>query len=276
LCAFAITAACLAPALGNAATIVADISVNFATAAQLQPTVDGFRGILGPNNGNNPVNADPNGRRQIDWDAAPDAVAEPNAFPGDFFNFSAAPRARGIEFEETGDTKGFALSATEASGQQVGFGFPGSFVPFSPERLFTPIGGTTFDVKFFSPLDQVTQAVTRGLGVIFSDVETAGSTSMTFFDIAGNILAERFAEAGPNAGFSFIGLAFDEAVIASVSIQSGTSALLGNGRVGNAGDSVAMDDFIFGEPVPVSPVPLPAGAVLLLTGIGALALRRKA
>jgi hypothetical protein len=53
-------------------------------AADIQDTVDNYRNALGPNNGNAPVNGDPLGRRQIDWDALPDALSDPTLFPGDF------------------------------------------------------------------------------------------------------------------------------------------------------------------------------------------------
>ncbi|MEL6678248.1 MAG: VPLPA-CTERM sorting domain-containing protein [Pseudomonadota bacterium] len=237
--------------------------INGPTAADIEGTVDAFRDALGPNNGNNPVNADPNGRRQINWDAAPDFIADPNPFPGDFFNFNAAPRARGIEFRETGTTTGFELSATEASGTEPVFGVPTDFAAFSPERLFRPVGGQTFDVLFFDPATQKDPALTRGLGVVFSDVEKVGSTSMSFFDINDELLFERDVIPGADIGFSFLGVIFDSPLVAKVSIQSGTR-----------GDAVVMDDFIFGEPVP-APVPLPASVALLAMGIGALGVARR-
>lgn len=142
-----------------------------ADAAGLQPTVDAFRDALGELNPPAPVNA-PGGRRQINWDAAPAAIADPNPFPGDFFNGPSAPRARGIEFRATGDTTGFLLSsdpADDGAGQPAApeFGFDSGFTPFSPNRLFSPVGGTTFDVLFFDPADQTTPAGTTGLGVVF-------------------------------------------------------------------------------------------------------------
>lgn len=241
--------------------------------AGITPTVDAFRLAAGALNAFEPVNGDPAGRRQIDWDAAPDGVSDPNEFPPDFFNFNSAPRARGIEFEATGAATGFRLSATEASGTDVRFGFGGDLTAFSEERLFSPIGGTTFDVLFFDPSDQTTPATTRGLGVIFTDVEVAGSTTMTFFDQSGAVLSQQTAETSGNAGFSFLGVLFDDPDVFRVAIDAGNTPLVANGLLGPSSgqeDLVVMDDFIFGEPIAVDQVvPLPPA---LLTFLGALAM----
>ena len=217
-------------------------------AAGLTPGVDAFRDALGVLNPNDPVNGDPNGRRQINWDAAPDAISDPNFFPGDFFNFNAAPRARGIEFRTVGSTTAFQLSSTAASGEPVNFGFDG-FTPFSPERLFTPINGNAFDVLFFDPANNSEPALSRGLGVVFNDVEEPGLTTMSFFSRSGGLLYTESVDTSSNAGFSFLGTFFDEPVVARVRIELG-GQINTDGTISGA-DSVVMDDFIFGEPIPV-------------------------
>lgn len=266
-------------AVPTAAQAVTQVfNVGAADVAGLQPTVDAFRAAAGDLNPNDPANGDPNGRRQIDWDAAPDAVADPNAFPPDFFNGAASPTARGIEFQETGGTDGFLLSATAASGQPVRFGFGGDFTAFSEERLFSPVGGTTFDVVFFDPADQTTRAQTRGLGVIFTDVEQPGSTTMTFFDRSGAVIAAETAVTSGNGGFTFVGVLFDLPDVFRVAIDAGNTPLVGNGLLGPSDgveDGVVMDDFIFGEPVVVAAVPTPASGLLLASLVGLFLLRRR-
>ena len=217
-------------------------------AAGLAPGVEDFRNALGAFNAPEPVNGDPNGRRQINWDAAPDAVSDPNLFPGDFFNFNTFPRARGIEFIPVGSTSGFQLSSTEASGEPITFGFDG-FAAFSPERLFTPINGNTFDVMFFDPANNDQPALSRGVGVVFNDVEEANMTTMSFYSRSGGLLYTAPVAPSTNAGFSFRGSFFDEPVVARVRIELG-GQLNGDGTISGA-DSVVMDDFIFGEPIPV-------------------------
>ncbi len=258
----AVLTAGLAPA-AQAATVFLGTGTD---AAAIQGVVDDFRAELGALNPNQPVNFD-GGRRQIDWDAAPDAVADPNGFPGDFFNFPAAPRARGIEFSTPGD--GFQLSSTAASGEPVQFGQDFVFEPFSQERLFTPVGSNVTIVEFFDPARPDVSALTAGLGVVFSDVDLADLTTMSFFDIDGDLLFNGAVPATEGEEtFSFLGIVFDAPVVASVEIVTGNSVFDGEAFediVG--GDFVVMDDFIFGEP---SPIPLPATALLLIAGLGGL------
>ncbi len=256
----------------NAATLIEELefqvfSANADDPAGIQTTVDGFRTALGDRNANLPENF-AGGRREIDWDGVPDAFADPNAFPGDFFNGDVPGRARGIEFVPTGDTDGFSVSATAASGTPPRFGFPGGFTAFSEERLFTPIGSTTFDILFFDPANTGNRALSRGFGAVFTDVESTDVT-MSFFDINDQLLISQTVAAGKNAGLSFLGMLSSNPVIARISINAGIEG----------SDSVVMDDFIFGEPTPfeASPVPLPAPLLLLagaLVGLGAL--RRRA
>ena len=270
--------AALLPLGATAAPVVFSGTAN--DAAGLAPLVDDFRNALGANNGNAPVNAGPGGHRSINWDAAPDAVSDPNAFPGDFFNADVAPRARGIEFKETGDTTGFLLSATEASGQEPAFGFEQFLPVFSPERLFSPIGGTTFDVSFYNPANPEESATTRGLGVVFSGLDFNDTASMSFYDKYGNLLGREYAQGNQHDDLSFLGLIFDTPIVSYVSFAGGNRFLQSNGRFGGGnGDGFVMDDFIFGEPIPaggVAAVPLPLPASLLGFGVIALmGLRRR-
>ena len=224
-----------------------------ADAAGLQAIVDAYRNDLGDFNAPNPGSVG-SGRRQIDWDAAPDAVSAPNAFPGDFFNFNAFPRARGAEFTTPGT--GFQLSSNAVSGVPVRFGnitaaYEEAFNTFSAERLFTPLGSNVLDVHFFIPGSDV-PATTTGFGVVFTDVDLSDSASIEFYDRWDNLLGRHFAEAGPteDASLSFVGVSYTDPVVASVRIYSGTHAIDNLlGLEGDPIDLVVMDDFIFGEPI---------------------------
>ncbi len=224
-----------------------------AQADDIADTVDAFRDALGELNRPEPGSVG-SGRRQIDWDAAPDAVSAPNDFPGDFFNFPAFPRARGVVF--TTDGTGFQLSATQASGVGVEFSnidasYDGLFSVFSPERLFTPIGDNVLDVHFRIPGED-RPAASTGFGAVFSDVDTSGQTSLTFYGLDDEVLGTYFVPSAPidNESLSFLGVKYDEAIVTRVRIVSGDTALEeGVAEAWPANDLVVMDDFIFGEPV---------------------------
>lgn len=239
-----------------------------ADAAAIQTVVDDFRNALGDLNAPAPVeNAD--GRRQIDWDGAPAAFSAPNPFPGDFFNFSASPRARGIEFTTPGS--GFQLSGDLDDGTPVRFAnlnatYEDEFKAFSEERLFTALGSTITYAHFFSPIDQTTPALTDGFGAVFTDVDVQGSTKIEFLGAHGNVLQTEYAEVA-DKGLSFVGVKFDSNVLAAVRITSGDTAVGPNDGVGG-GDVVVMDDFIFGEPIGVpEPATLSLVALSLLVAV---------
>ncbi len=259
---FAASFICTAALAGGGAQIFSD---NAADADGLAGVVNAYRDALGqlnaPNAGS--VGTTGEGRRQIDWDAAPTAVSAPNDFPGDFFNFCAFPRARGVVF--TTDGYAFQLSSTAQeqsdNGTTVEFGNVASgldniFATFSPERLFTPLGSNQLEVSFKVPGKDL-DALATGFGAVFTDVDLADTTSMEFYDYAGNSLGLWYVEAGAgwanDETLSFLGVKWDEPIVARVVITAGTKPIdQGDEDLGD--DLVVMDDFIFGEPVPANPV----------------------
>jgi hypothetical protein len=150
-------------------------------------------------------------------------------------------------------------------------GYADTFAPFSPQRLFTPMGSNLTDVRFFIS-GSATPALTRGFGVVFSDVDTSASATLSFYD-ASDALLGTFVAPGilGNKSFSFVGVAFDSPIVARVRIRSGSVAL---GAPPTEGvDVVAIDDFIYAEPVPE-----PATWATMIAGLallGALRLRRR-
>lgn len=224
-------------------------------AVDIEATVEEYRAALGDLNPFEPTNFE-DGRRQINWDAAPDAISAPNEFPFDFFNFNASPRARGIEFKTNGE--GFQLSATKASGEGIEFANinkngPAYFDTFSAERLFTPIGSNEVDAFFFDPANQSESALTTGFGAVFTDVDLENVTGIRYYDVNNRLV---YAQAVPNvAGYSqetlsFAGLKFDSACIGRVRLINGNTELAidTSDDPANGADVVVMDDFIYGEP----------------------------
>jgi len=214
------------------------------TPADIQTAVDTFRSFLGPNNGVGGTFT--TGRREINWDAVPDAFSAPNPLPANFFN-SNSPR--GVVFFTLGT--GFQVSANlmNLTNTPVRFGninpvYPALFSTFSPQKLFSALHSNITENLFFIP--GTTQSATvKGFGAVFTDVNADQSTKIEYFDVAGNLLFSRNVLPGPtNRGsLSFLGVGFDTASVFLVRITSGNRIL----NVPNR-DVVVMDDFIYGEP----------------------------
>jgi len=218
------------------------------TADSIQTSVDAFRAALGdPNNGNNPGPLQ-DGRREINWDGGNPNVLDTTA-PVTPFNVFL--NTRGSQFT----TPGLGLSqAPRAGGAQGGlfvlFGNPTYgkiFTPFSPSRLFTPVGSNITEGLFFIPGSNGTvPASIRGFGAVFTDVDQA-STLVEYFGADGKLLFSSSVPASPGDGsLSFFGIVFKDARIARVRIHTGNVAPGPNDDEKN--DIVMMDDFIYGEP----------------------------
>jgi len=272
----AIISPCVFPMFAaQAATVI--FSASGANPAGIQSSVDAYRSDLGTLNAN-VAGSVGSGRREINWDGVPDALAAPNNLTANFFNVNSP---RGVVFNTPGS--GFQVSANAASGVPVEFGninptYGSQFQTFSAQRLFTSIGSNVLDVTFFVP-GSTTAALTNGFGAVFTGVDLANTTSLTFFDSANASLGTFFVPAGTTAAesLSFLGVDFGSAVVSRVRITNGNAALGPND--GGGLDLVVMDDFLYGEPVPaVGAVPEPstwAMMILGFAGVGYMAYRRR-
>jgi hypothetical protein len=129
--------------------------------------------------------------------------------------------------------------------------YPGMFQTFSSPRLMGIIGFPAMNVIFTIPGPPPSTfplnppVVTSGFGAVFTDVDLPDTTSLEFFDVHGRSLGRFFVQPQDN-GLSFLGVTFDDAIVASVQIFAGNASL---GAIDGPGiDVVAMDDFIYGEP----------------------------
>ncbi len=221
-----------------------------ADASGIQTTVDAYRAALG-----GPVNA-PNtgpfrtGRREINWDAVPDAFASPNLLPANFFNNNSK---RGCLLSSPNADRFLVSQRDTLAGFVPNFGeidpsYATSFRTFSPQRLFVAEGVADYDVTFTVPVSPGQSATVSGFGVVFTDVDLPRTSGMICFDAQGSVIYQGYA-APSNNGLSFLGVKFDACEkIARVRVIAGNAAL-GAGITDNAErDVVAIDDFFYSEP----------------------------
>jgi hypothetical protein len=222
-----------------------------ANPAAIQAAVDQFRADLGgANNGNG--NSFTSGRREINWDGAPDSVASPNNFPFNGF------QGRGAIYNSVANLVGdnpFILSAdaSNPTNAAVRYGdidpsYSAIFQAFSQERLFVARDSNVMEIHFVIPGTQI-PATVSGFGAVLCDVDNNNNTFMEFYDAAGKQLAEAVPQAANN-GLSFLGISFNAGErVAKVIIRLGNAPLAaGNVDGQNGVDVVATDDFIYGEP----------------------------
>ena len=222
-----------------------------ANAAAIQAAVDQFRADLGGNNnGNN--GSFINGRREINWDGAPDTVSSPNNLAFNAF------LGRGAIFSSVANITGdnpFILSADSSNptNSAVHYGdidpsYTGTFQAFSAERLFVARNSNVIEVLFLVPGTSI-PATVSGFGAVFSDVDSNNNTFMEFYDVGGRQLAE-ITPNSANNGLSFAGVSFNAGErVAKVVMRLGNAPLAAGNVDGQNGiDVVATDDFIYGEP----------------------------
>jgi hypothetical protein len=206
--------------------------------------VDEFRNALGPSNGGTP-GEQANGRREITWDgAAADPFNDRNDFPPDFFNTVA-------KVGSVYTTDGTGLRNDSALFGAINPTYSAEFNFFSPTKTFAPVGSNVLD-QLFQVAGQPTPAVVRGFGIVFSDVDLANKTTIEPLARDGSSLGTFSAPVRTDAaGLSFVGVLFDDAIIARVRITLGTGALgatVNDITAGGSVDLVVLDNVIYGEP----------------------------
>ncbi len=205
-----------------------------------------FRALLG-DSANKVAGQQVGGRREINWEGVAGAILNVDTLPGDQFN-RVVPRGQITSTPGTGqrvsDNAFFDLEPTDST----------EFRAFSGKKIFASIGSPIVDVTFrVAGTDSV--AAVQGFGVVFLDVDKAGSSTMEFFGSNGASLKKITVPVRSDAnGFSFAGAFFESALVTRVRITAGETAI-GAGvkdiTNGGAKDLVATDDFIASEPHPI-------------------------
>ena len=205
--------------------------------------VEEYRALLGePRNGGNVPGPAQSGRREVNWEGVPAATLNSNTFPGDFF---AATTKLGLLMTTTGN--GLRVSDNDFSDLKAEFG--DAFNAFSGSKTFVSVGTAVVDVTF-QVAAGTASALVAGFGVVFEDVDVLGSAKLEAFDAAGKKLGTFNAPIRTDAtGHSFVGFKFETPIVARVRITSGSAALGAQVTDGGGVDLVAMDDFLYSEPV---------------------------
>ncbi|MGH7652804.1 MAG: hypothetical protein ACREMS_13335 [Gemmatimonadaceae bacterium] len=216
----------------------------FSATGNIAAKVDEFRNALGTSNGAT-AGEQPTGRREITWDGAgANPFDNRNDFPANFFNTNVKS---GAIFTTSGT--GFRNDSTDFS--EINPAYAGDFTFFSANKIFAPVGSNQLD-QLFEVAGQPTPAVSRGFGIVLSDVDIADKTTIQLFAQDGSSLGIYSAPVRSDAaGLSFVGVTYDNAIIARVRITLGTGALGANvDDISDGGtlDLVVLDNLIYGEP----------------------------
>lgn len=231
-----------------------------ANAAAIQAAVDQFRADLGGVNNGVVAGTQNGGRREINWDAVPGT--NPAGDPTPMVRFVA----RGARFLTTGP--GFQISGVAPAGlaefANLNPTYDALFTTFSSPKLFTALNTNELDVVFNVPGTATSAAGVTGFGAVFTDVDSTTSTTLQFYSTDGVLLFERFVPAWTgNESLSFLGVSFSAGeIVGRVRIVSGNAAL-GPDEAGTL-DLVAMDDFIYGEPVATGGLTVSPGTTSLM------------
>lgn len=224
--------------------VPAPVATVYTATGDITAKVDEFRNALGPSNGGT-AGEQQGGRREIAWDAAATApFNNRNDFPADFFNTTA-------KVGSVYTTAGTGLRNDSTLFREINPSYAAEFNFFSPNKIFAPVGSNLLD-QLFEVAGQPTPAVVRGFGIVFSDVDVAEKTTIELFAQDGSSLATYSAPIRSDAGgLSFVGVTYDEAIIARVRITLGTGALgagVNDITAGGTADLVVLDNVIYGEP----------------------------
>ena len=230
-----------------------------ASPAQIAQTVAVFRRDLGPLNPDTGGAGALPGRREVTWDEVPDAATDPARLPADFFS-ATVPRGLTVASPSGGPRVSMDGDAPpDADADVLRFAdrdpaYATAFQPFSGERIFAPLGTTSTQFTFTAP-GTARPAHVQGLGLVFTDVDAPGTT-VTYFTPDGDRLGGFQVPASAGSGsLGFVGVSFNAGErVGRVRVTSGTAPLGAAEAVDQ--DVVAMDDVIYGEPVPTPAPPV--------------------
>lgn len=221
--------------------VVLPPSAAFSGSGDLTAKLAEFRAALGDPDNRSTPGQQAAGRREVNWDGAPAVRTNTNDFPSDFFNTNVT---RGVIYTTPG--AGFRVSDNDFA--DVNALYDAEFEEASPVKTFMSVGSNIIDVTFRVAGGTQVAAV-KGFGVIFSDVDRAGSAKLEMFDATEKLIGTAQAPIRSDAkGLSLVGLVFQSPLVARVRITAGQGALGATANDSGTLDLVVMDDFLYSEP----------------------------
>jgi hypothetical protein len=217
----------------------------FTASGDITAKLTAFRDQLGTLNTTTGHTA---GRREINWDGVPDNMTGLK-LPADFFNPTAAGspegRQRGLVYAGSADAMVSKTGFSEVNSLAVS-----EFSSFSGNKIFAVVNASSWPVEF-RVAGQTTAASVKGFGAVFSDVDNPYSTFIEFFN-GEKTLGKYYVPAHDVTGsFSFLGVYFPNDIITRVVVTHEGMLQQGEKDISQGGskDLVALDDFIYSEPV---------------------------
>jgi hypothetical protein len=262
----AVAAACAFGALAPAARAALSVpSTTFTGSSASGPSVPAalanFKAAAGGGDNGTAPGEQGSGFRQLTWDG----IAVDGSDPGSTVIAPGVVAVSGSRVQPWGVELGPNVAVADDGFASVN---PhAGFAPFSPPNEFAPFNSNSAELTIVDPAAQTSSAapaLTRGLGVVFLNVKTAGTTIQYY---SGNSLLDEAS--APLGNTSFVGILFRDPVVTRVVITFGTATMFNlDGTPGGTDPStlVAGDDVVLAEPgagrptvaatagVPVSPV----------------------
>ncbi|MCX6318393.1 MAG: hypothetical protein NTW29_13970 [Bacteroidetes bacterium] len=217
----------------------------YTSAGDINTKLTEFRSKLGTLNS---TVGQTTGRREINWDGVPDNLTGIKLAP-DFFNPTAAGspegRQRGLFYADGADAM---VSKTGFS--EVNPLVASELPSFSGNKLFAVVNANAWPVEF-RVAGQTTRASTKGFGAVFVDVDNSYSVFIEYFNETKTLGKYYVPASSGTSRFSFLGVYFPNDVITRVVITHEGKLVQGEKDVSQGGtnDLVALDDFIYAEPV---------------------------
>lgn len=231
-------------------------------AGDVNDGVNAFRTMLG-----NTLNAtlqnpipDPNGRREITWDDVPPFFYQ--YLPIDFYATTGVgepdSRKQGFLLLDLvgGPSTNFLVSTNGFAIFGPNLNYPAQFSAFSGTNSFAYVGGSSAGIMeaVFKVPGTNADAMVKGFGIVFSDVDKANTTSIEYFGENGSLGKFYVPVRSGTPSFSFLGVYFSNEKVTRIRITCGDGALgfakdISDDSVADK-DLVVVDDFIYSEPQP--------------------------